>query len=802
MAGPRSAQRASTGATVALAALLAVAAFMVVMPLVMSAIAGEGAPAPLPPQHQRGETLSYLLAFALLTPLALIAARRLAPALAAAVGDAGLSASSRCSAAGLLGAIIAVKALERAGGSGGVSAVLARRARLVAACGGARGPALRPWPAPTARGACDARLDGRDARRAAAVLCFAVLGSIDPVVAGARPARRRRRDGRSRAAARRRPPRPWGCDRATSSSCLALLALVPDLLIFRPEAAAAATWPPRSRRGSSSSTTTSCSARPTRCSTAARCSLRRPPSTASTSIYLIAAWFADRPDRLRDARPADRGADRALVRGRVRDPAAGGHRAAPERRGARRGRRRARLQPRLSGRRTPPVRPAALRAADGARPRPPSPPSAGRGPPARWRTSPAWRSVGLSAVWSLESLAYTAVVFAALVSVRALARRRAGAAAARPRPQSGCGALACVAAHLLFALATLVFAGRSRLGRVPRLPARVPLRRRRRPHLRRRAAGHPRWRSAPAMPSRRWRCRARSAAAARSGRRERPALVGARRDDGLRDRAAQLLRRPLPGPHPGPRGVARPAHRRAVARRAAPRAERRSRRRSGPPGWRPGSPSPRSSSAVAWSSVPERFPRTPLARPPPVASRCAARSTGCGIRRRSRPPLPPGERGLARRMPGERASLMLVSPTWVWRSCCASGRVDRLFLGDPWEASFVAAGRAAGAARARSTRSAQGDRMLDRPGGRSALAALRADPSLDPLDDRVPALAPLQQWALQADRSRATSCARSRRPQDGFTVLELRPPPLNLRERRIPRRCSISRTPAHSVFSP
>ena len=37
MASPRSAQRASTGATVALAALLAVAAFMVVMPLVMAA---------------------------------------------------------------------------------------------------------------------------------------------------------------------------------------------------------------------------------------------------------------------------------------------------------------------------------------------------------------------------------------------------------------------------------------------------------------------------------------------------------------------------------------------------------------------------------------------------------------------------------------------------------------------------------------------------------------------------------------------------------------------------------------------
>ena len=60
------------------------------------------------------------------------------------------------------------------------------------------------------------------------------------------------------------------------------------------------------------------------------------------------------------------------------------------------------------------------------------------------------------------------------------------------------------------------------------------------------------------------------------------------------------------------------------------------------------------------------------------------------------------------------------------------------------------------------------------PGGRSALAALRADPSRDPLEDRVPALAPLQAWALK--RIVARYDLRPVGPeQDGFTVVELRP---------------------------
>ena len=78
----------------------------------------------------------------------------------------------------------------------------------------------------------------------------------------------------------------------------------------------------------------------------------------------------------------------------------------------------------------------------------------------RWATparAAGFAVVGLSAIWSIEAFAYTATTFAGLVAMElislpsgraALLGRRAIAAVA-----------ACVAAHLLFALLTLVFAG-------------------------------------------------------------------------------------------------------------------------------------------------------------------------------------------------------------------------------------------------------------------------------------------------------------------------------------------------------
>ncbi len=104
-------------------------------------------PAPFPPQHQRGETLSYLLAFALLTPLALLAAHRLAPALASARGDAGLSRLTALLCAALLAALVLVKASERVGGSGGVLPLLAAALVWWVLAAAVVARALRPRPA-------------------------------------------------------------------------------------------------------------------------------------------------------------------------------------------------------------------------------------------------------------------------------------------------------------------------------------------------------------------------------------------------------------------------------------------------------------------------------------------------------------------------------------------------------------------------------------------------------------------------------------------------------------------------------
>ena len=169
----------------ALAALLAVAAFMVVMPLVMASTPAVELGAPLAPQHQRGETLSYLLGFAVLCPLALVAAQRLAPALAARAGDAGLSA---------LLAVLAAGAARRAScwsrrwsapaASGGVLWVLGAAAVwwTLAAALVARTLRPRPWRVLAALGPHAALAWGAVAAVGlVAVLCFAVLGSIDRV---------------------------------------------------------------------------------------------------------------------------------------------------------------------------------------------------------------------------------------------------------------------------------------------------------------------------------------------------------------------------------------------------------------------------------------------------------------------------------------------------------------------------------------------------------------------------------------------------------------------------------------------
>ena len=128
---------------------LAVAAFMVVMPLVWRA------PAPVvcrrrsAPQHQRAETLSYLLAFAVLLPLAALAAQRLC----AASRPGRRRRAER--AHGVLAAALAAALSRCRSPAGSRRTTASRRARRRAGLVARRGRSC--WHAPRASGRGRAR---------------------------------------------------------------------------------------------------------------------------------------------------------------------------------------------------------------------------------------------------------------------------------------------------------------------------------------------------------------------------------------------------------------------------------------------------------------------------------------------------------------------------------------------------------------------------------------------------------------------------------------------------------------------
>jgi hypothetical protein len=772
MASPRSAQRASTGATVALAALLAVAAFMVVMPLVMASTPAVELGAPLAPQHQRGETLSYLVGFAVLCPLALLAAQRLAPALAGRAGDAGLSALLAVLAAGLLGAIVLVKALERAGASGGVLWVLGAAAVwwMLAAALVARTLRPRPWRVLAALGPHAALAWGAVAAVGlVAVLCFAVLGSIDRVALAV---------GLVAAAAATAiagrvvlpvPGRRWA--RVLDVLVLlAVLALVPDLLIFRPEAAAAGDLAAALETGIVQfhhdfllgPANEVLHGHPMLAPTASQYGV--------TSIYLLAAWFQLAPigygtlGLLTGALTALWfGAGYGILRlagtARLLSAAALGVAvvalaynltypvgALPQSGPLRFGLPMALVVCAVAAARRP------------ERPRP-------------WDAA-ALVVLGLSAVWSLESFAYTAAVFAVLACLRARLDAAPGARLRCLARAAIAGALACVAAHLVFALATLAASGalpdwgeylvylrEFLFGTVGDLTYDVE-----------------RW--TPGLVV--------GAGYAVSGlaiaelvrrdgellRLERPALVALTGTTAYgivllsyyvdRSQSHILVHVALPA-------LLTAALWLGLLLRAGPAVAPAA--RTG--GLALGLTVAALVTAVAWSSAPERFPRTPFSEAAPGGSSLRASLDRLWHPPPLAPAAPAGARVLMERMPGEDASVLMVAPDLATEILLRSGRVDRLLLGDPWETSFVA-GDELPALRDRVDALRPGDRMLMDAAGRSTLAALRADPARDPLTELLPDLAPLQAWALQ--RIIARYDLRPIAPaQDGFTVVELRP---------------------------
>ena len=663
MASPRPSQpRAVRRATLALVVVLAVAAFTVVMPLVHERHAGRRCSLRRSRPSTSAETLSYLLGVRRdPARFAVLAARRLGrrdrtPA-------ARATRSTRCTgvlAAALAGALVAVKASAGAlGGDDGVNVVLARRL-VWWARRGRRSPRAdprpRPWPRAPGAGARVPR--GAWARPPphwlVALLCFAVPAARSACSAScsrSSPPPRRSR-WRVRIA---RLPRRWGA-RSTRRARRPAPASCPTSLIFRPEEARR-----RPRRIALETgdhpVPPQLPARPGErgARTATRCSSTRRRSTASASIYLLAAWFQLAPIGYGTLGLLDRGADRALVRagygvlrmaGTPRLLAAAAIGVA---------RRRARLQPHLpvgalpqsgplrfgmpmaadprGGRRRALPRRRARRAHRGGA-RSSGSPASGRSrrSPTRRPCSRRWRaSRGL-----------------ALPPRRAAAR---GSAHAVPD-----ASLAASSRTRSSPLATLAVTGQlPDWGAVPRLPARVPDRAGRRPHLRRRRAGRRASRSAP--PTSRRRPRSPSSRAARGAlvERERPALValagttayGIALFSYFVDRSLDHI---LPAT-----SRCRAARRRRSGSALLLRSGRRSAARRGLAGWRSRSRSPCSSSRSPGprSDRASRARRSPTRRR--AASRCAGRSTGSGTRRRWRPRAPDGERGCSTATcPGER----------------------------------------------------------------------------------------------------------------------------------------------------
>jgi len=98
------------GTLIALAGLLAIAGFMLLAPIVHALIPVTRLPDPLPDHHQDGETLIFILAFAVLLPLAVWAAGRIAERIAAGPNAAALPALTAALAVLLALALLAARA--------------------------------------------------------------------------------------------------------------------------------------------------------------------------------------------------------------------------------------------------------------------------------------------------------------------------------------------------------------------------------------------------------------------------------------------------------------------------------------------------------------------------------------------------------------------------------------------------------------------------------------------------------------------------------------------------------------------
>jgi hypothetical protein len=185
--------------------------------------------------------------------------------------------------------------------------------------------------------------------------------------------------------------------------------------------------------------------------------------------------------------------------------------------------------------------------------------------------------------------------------------------------------------------------------------------------------------------------------------------------------------------------------------------------------------------AVAWSAIGTRFSDTPLAYAVPGGT-----SLSSGFHRLWHPPpinprSPAGERLVDRYMPGERRILILASSNLgsaiATEILTRSGRANELPFGDPVEDSFASSPDPAAIASAVDAIQ-PGDRLLMPESGFSVLAELRRQPSRDAREDPVPvpapdSLTPQQESVLQhiGERFRLHVIAR----EEGLVVASLKP---------------------------
>jgi hypothetical protein len=767
---PADPERAPLAATLALVVIVAIAAFAVLMPVVLLVDRPTALPPPFPAQNQDAETLLYLLAFFVLLPLALVGAPRLADRIFRGPNGSALLALTALLAAALAGVVIAVKALQRLHVGEGVGVVLVVAALwwVLAAPALARAAAPRPWAALLRAGALTGPAwAAAGVLLGGALLCLADLGSISPLAALAGVAVA---GGAVLAVARGwvpSPQRPWGALLDAAIVGLVLLA-VPDLVIFRPEQAPGNLavgletgiiqfhqnflLGPANQilHGGAMLVDTASQYGVGSVLVLVGWSKLAPIGYGTFGFLdgaLTALWFAAGYAVLRLA-----GTSRALSAPtlavavvalvfNLAYPVGALPQYGPLRFGL-------------------PM--AVVLAAVAAERRP------------RWARvadAGALATVGLSSVWSLESFAYTVAVFAALAGLRAWLRPGPGRARWLAR-QAALAVLACAIAQAAFALVTL-----AATGHIPDWGQYLA-------YLRAflfGEVGNLTYDVAPWSPS---------------------LAVGA---GYLASAAAivELVRRRAP-----PLSVQRPtlvaiagltAYGIVLLSYFVNRSQDYVLMRVALPGlllgalWlgvllRAGATVPRPARlgglalslgvavlvlATAWSSVAGRFPRSALAHATPGGSSLR----GAVHRLWHPPPLRPGAdagtRLMNRYLPGETRSLVMVAPDLGIEILLRSDRADRLFLGDPVEASFVFAERLP-ALRTVVAGLRPGDRMLMDADGRAVLAVLRARPSLDPLSRRAPAqLAPLQRWALKRidERFRLRTIHR----EAGYSVVELEP---------------------------